>query len=181
MSLVYLARHGETDWNLAGRYQGRRESTLTQLGRRQAQALAEHFLAQSQSGATRIARVVSSPLGRCRATAQPVADALGLPLDTDERLIEIAHGTWEGLLRDEIATIDPERWLEWREHPGRPWFSTAANRWKMFARAGAPLRPDHLTSIRSSSRMTRSIRVALLDVQELPLEQFWNVPFENGA
>ncbi|HKE36237.1 MAG TPA: histidine phosphatase family protein, partial [Candidatus Baltobacteraceae bacterium] len=92
---LYVARHGETDWNYEGRYQGQRESTLTELGRRQAEALAG---ALADSGARRI---LSSPLRRCVDTARPLAERLGISVETDDRLLEIAHGNWEGRLRAE--------------------------------------------------------------------------------
>ena len=56
-----------------------------------------------------LGRVVSSPLGRCVETAEPAAQRARLPVETDERLIEIAHGTWEGRMRDEIAQNDGAR------------------------------------------------------------------------
>ena len=118
---VYVARHGETTWNLAGRYQGRRESELTELGMRQALALAD---AMDEAG---VGRVVSSPLLRCTATARPSADRRGVEVETDDRLIEIAHGTWEGRLRDELAANDPERYRAWRRDPARVQFENGEN------------------------------------------------------
>ena len=67
---MFVARHGETTWNLAGRYQGRLESELSPLGARQAFALAG---AMQREG---VGRVVSSPLRRCTSTAQPAAERL---------------------------------------------------------------------------------------------------------
>ena len=131
---VYVARHGETTWNLAGRYQGRRESALSALGVRQGIALAGTFT-RTRS----LERIVSSPLLRCVATAKFVADALDLEVETDDRLIEIAHGTWEGRLRDEIAANDPARYRDWRENPAHVAFEggeTLAGvqaRWREFA------------------------------------------------
>ncbi|MDB5028424.1 MAG: phosphoglycerate mutase, partial [Candidatus Eremiobacteraeota bacterium] len=130
---VYVARHGETEWNVAGRYQGRLESTLTPLGARQALALAD---AMQPLG---IGRVLSSPLSRCTATAQPAADRLGLRVEPEERLIEIGHGTWEGRLRDEIAANDPERYRAWRSDPAHVRFENGESigdvldRWRDFA------------------------------------------------
>lgn len=109
--IVRIARHGETTWNAVGRYQGRLETPLSPLGQAQAQALA---------GALRgcgIGRIVSSPLSRCVQTAVPLSTVTGLPIETDPRLLEIAHGTWEGRYRAEIAATEPELYRLWREHP----------------------------------------------------------------
>lgn len=172
---VYVARHGETDWNRAGRYQGRRESTLTELGRAQAEALAGAMVREN------VGRVVTSPLARCVDTARPTADRLGLALERDERLIEIAHGTWEGRLRDEIAANDPERWRAWRHDPARVAFAGGETlrdvheRWRAFAR---DLRPAAPTLVVTHDAV---VRVALLDARARPLDAFWDTSVENGG
>lgn len=172
---VYLARHGETTWNLAGRYQGRRESELTPLGTRQAVALAD-----AMAGAN-VGRIVSSPLVRCTATAQPAAERLGLHVETDDRLIEIAHGTWEGRLRDEIAANDPARYRAWREDPARVAFergetiADVLERWRDFAASFHPATPALVVT------HDAVVRVALLDATGRALDAFWNARVENGA
>jgi broad specificity phosphatase PhoE len=172
---VYLARHGETTWNLAGRYQGRRESELTVLGKRQALALAG---AMERTG---VGRVVSSPMLRCTATAQPAADRFGLRVETDDRLIEIAHGTWEGRLREEIAANDPMRYRAWREDPAHVQFeggescADVLKRWRDFA---ATFRPDVPALVVTHDAV---VRVALVDVAGADLGTFWNWNVENGA
>ena len=113
---VFVARHGETTWNLAGRYQGRLESPLSPLGVRQANALADAMAKRE------VARVISSPLGRCMETARPTARRQNAALETDPLLLEIAHGTWEGRLRDEIAASDPQRYRAWRSDPANVGF-----------------------------------------------------------
>ena len=174
---VYVARHGETTWNLAGRYQGRRESALTGLGMRQGLALANAFTTQTP----RIERIIASPLVRCAATAQFVAERLNLPLETDDRLIEIAHGTWEGRLRDEIAANDPERFRAWKEDPAQVSFeggetlADVRERWRAFA---ASLATDVPTLVVTHDAV---VRVALLEASRRPLDDLWKVPVENAG
>ncbi len=172
---VFLARHGETTWNLAGRYQGRRESALTALGMSQAFALSDAMVA-AQAG-----RVVSSPLLRCTATAKPAADRLNVRVENDDRLIEIAHGTWEGRLRDEIAANDPLRYRAWRDDPAHVAFEGGESvaqvraRWRDFA---ATLRPRSPTLVVTHDAV---VRVALVDAQGRDLDAFWNARVENGG
>ena len=176
MTKVYVARHGETTWNIAGRYQGRRESALSALGVRQGIALAGAFT-QSRT----LARVVSSPLLRCSATAKFVADALDLPVEADERLIEIAHGTWEGRLRDELAANDPERYHAWRNDPAHVSFEEGETlvdvqaRWREFA--------ESFDASRETLVVTHDavVRVALLAALGGPLDDFWKMPVENAG
>lgn len=172
---VYLARHGETTWNLAGRYQGRRESALTALGMRQAFALADAMVDAS------VAEIVSSPLLRCTATARPSAERLNLPLRTDDRLIEIAHGTWEGRLRDELAANDPRRYHAWRHDPAHVAFeggetlADVRDRWRAFAASFAPTAPALVVT------HDAVVRVALVDANRLGLDAFWSATVENAA
>jgi probable phosphoglycerate mutase len=104
--MILLLRHGETFWNRERRIQGRTESELTPRGEQQAHAMAG-LAAELVAREPGPWRLVSSPIGRARRTAQAVAAATGLPLDTDERLAEICCGEWEGRLRAEIADVDP--------------------------------------------------------------------------
>ena len=116
MSIIRIARHGETTWNAVGRYQGRLETPLSPLGQAQARALSA---ALRETG---IRRIISSPLSRCVQTAIPLASATGVSIEIEPLLTEIAHGTWEGRYRTELAQTDPVTYYEWREHPERVHF-----------------------------------------------------------
>ncbi len=172
---VYLARHGETTWNLAGRYQGRRESALTSLGMQQAFALANAM------DAARVGRIISSPLLRCTATATPTAERLNLRVETDDRLIEIAHGTWEGRMRDEIAANDGARYRAWRQDPANVVFEGGETpeqvlaRWRDFA---ASLTLGVPTLVVTHDAV---VRVALVAAMHRDLGGFWSTHVENGA
>jgi len=172
---VYLARHGETTWNLAGRYQGRLESALSPLGAAQAGALA------GAMDAAGVGRVVSSPLQRCTATAAPTAARVHVPVEIDDRLLEIAHGTWEGRLRDEIAANDPGRYRAWREDPARVSFEDGEtivqvlDRWRDFAATFRPASPSLVVT------HDAVVRVALVAAADRELDAFWKGRVENGA
>ena len=105
--MIYLCRHGETEFNRERRLQGRRESVLTPLGERQAAAMAEllHDLLAADPSADW--RIVSSPLGRARATAGIIGARLGLPIAIDDRLVEISVGAWEGRLAADLMREGP--------------------------------------------------------------------------
>jgi len=93
---TYLARHGQTEWNLIGRCQGRLDSPLTALGVQQAQRNAESLRHEH------IESIYSSPLGRAQRTARIIGDALGLPVQVVPDLAELDHGAWSGLTSAEI-------------------------------------------------------------------------------
>ena len=93
----YLIRHGETDWNKGGRYQGRTNIQLNDAGKEQARLLGERFKYLP------LDVVYVSPLGRAVATAEPVAASHGLTPIKDEHFIEINFGEWEGHTIEELS------------------------------------------------------------------------------
>ena len=117
---IYYIRHGETDWNVAGRLQGRHDVPLNARGRAQAthcgELLRDLFAKASRDPAT--LDYVSSPLGRACQTMELARAALGLAADgyrSEQRLVEIAFGEWEGLTLAQLHQRDPQR-LAQREH-----------------------------------------------------------------
>ena len=104
-AVVWLVRHGETEWNAQRRLQGQHDSPLTARGRQQALAIAD-LLARTL-GRKAPVRLMASPLGRTRATVAPIAAALELPVEYDPRLVEIGLGAWEGMTWDEIDAAFP--------------------------------------------------------------------------
>jgi broad specificity phosphatase PhoE len=102
MTTLLLARHGETDWNREGRWQGWADPPLNETGRIQARLLAE------QLRETPFDAVYSSDLQRARETAEILAAPHGVPVVTDRDLREIDVGSWSGLTRAEIAERFPD-------------------------------------------------------------------------
>jgi broad specificity phosphatase PhoE len=106
---LYFVRHGETDWNAEGRYQGSRDIPLNARGRAQANLngrLLKSLLARSGRAATDFTWYVS-PLSRARETMDLIRAAMGEPLPditVDPRLIEISFGIYEGHLHTELAS-----------------------------------------------------------------------------
>ena len=112
-------RHGRTEWNASGRFQGQLDPPLDDEGRAQAARTAPH-LAAVLSGEETV--LVSSDLQRAVDTAGALGPLLGVPVRIDERLREHGLGTWEGLTRDEVAEHHPgqyEDWVAGRPVPGR--------------------------------------------------------------
>jgi broad specificity phosphatase PhoE len=106
--MIYLIRHGQTEMNSVGRFQGRLDSPLTALGEAQARRVgAQLALLAAELGGDWA--IDASPLGRTRRTAELIAAEMGLPVRRhDERLAEVDFGPWEGLTRDEIVALRPD-------------------------------------------------------------------------
>tara|TARA_B100000700_G_C14965840_1_gene818806 strand:- start:26 stop:1354 length:1329 start_codon:yes stop_codon:yes gene_type:complete len=109
---IILVRHGETDWNKQGRFQGQIDIPLNQTGKAQARA-ASKFLKD-----VLIQKAFSSSLSRPRETAQIILkEHPGIKISLKENLKEIGHGEWEGKLESEILTSWPDLLKTWKLDP----------------------------------------------------------------
>lgn len=100
MMKLLLIRHGQTDWNLLGKYQGQTDIALSGEGIRQADLLAQNFPVDT------LDIIYTSDLQRAFMTAERLAEKFSAPLYADKALRELNFGAWEGLTYQEIA----ERW-----------------------------------------------------------------------
>jgi len=105
---ILLVRHGETDWNLAQRFQGHSDVPLNQVGLRQAQALRDHLSAET------IGMIYSSDLQRAHETAKIISNGKN-KLQNDARLREVHFGEWEGLTYYEIQKKYPGQLAAWEQ------------------------------------------------------------------
>ncbi len=139
---LVLVRHGVTDWNREGRFQGHRDPGLSDAGRHEARLAAERLASDERLRPTRI---VSSSLERAVATARPIAGAVGLEVEADDRLMEIGQGEWEGRTHAELEVEEAARYLAWRratgvrQPPGGEPIEAATERVRAFV---ASLEPD---------------------------------------
>jgi phosphoserine phosphatase len=108
MTTVYLARHGESDWNVERRWQGHTDRPLTDRGREQAERLAERL------GDVELDAIYASDLRRAWETAEAVARPRGLEVVRVPELREVHVGSWSGLTRDECAERFPDAFARWQ-------------------------------------------------------------------
>jgi probable phosphoglycerate mutase len=101
---VFLVRHGQTEWNLQRRMQGRYDSALTGAGVRQAQRLAAVLRPHG------VDAVFASPLGRAVATAEIIGGGLGLSVTVVDELSEVHHGQFAGLTVEEVRARHADEW-----------------------------------------------------------------------
>jgi probable phosphoglycerate mutase len=169
---ILLARHGETPWNAEGRYQGQEDIALSPVGEGQARALGERLREVP------IDRAVASPLVRAARTAQlALGPSREYLLGTDAGLMEIAHGTWEGLLAEEIRARDPDLMHAWRHAPhevlmpqGESLQHVLDRAWPAFARACEGLGAHDTLLVVAHDAVNR---VLLCRILGIPLSKLW--------
>jgi probable phosphoglycerate mutase len=105
---LILIRHGETAWNRDRRIQGQTDVELSALGHEQARQLARRLSREP------IQAIYSSDLARARQTAEPLGEALSLPIHPTPLLREVGFGAWEGLTVSEVEARWPEEYRAWR-------------------------------------------------------------------
>ncbi len=132
MIKIYIARHGETAWNVEGKIQGRSDPDLTPQGIAQSLALLEQLKDRPLSA------IYTSTLQRSIRTAQPIATFLDLPIQKRPELDEMAFGIFEGV---QVSSFDEDLKREWERFkedrftyriPGAENFTDVANRLKPF-------------------------------------------------
>ena len=158
MTTIFLARHGESDWNVAKRFQGHSDRPLTALGREQAHALADLVASEE------IDAVYTSPLSRARETAEIVAARAGLEPIALPELREVDTGSWSGLSRTDVEARFPEGFARWRSG-GSGWedgetYEEMAERVIGALRAIAEDHPDGRVLIISHGGPIRAIHAA---------------------
>lgn len=180
---LLLVRHGETEWNRQGRFQGQIDVPLNQTGRQQGRQVAE-FLKS-----VKIDAAVTSPLSRPRETAELILEhhpAVELILQPGLR--EISHGTWEGQFEPEIEQGYPGELQRWREVPTEVQMPEGENLHQVWQRAIAawedlvatlkvPGQPQTVLVVAHDA----TNKVILCHVAGVGPEQFWSFKQGNGA
>lgn len=177
MSRLILIRHGETDWNTEGRWQGQADVALNATGWSQAQQIA-HSL--DRAGIT---AVYSSDLQRARQTAQTLADAIGLPVFLDSRLREIHQGEWQGLLISEIQAGYAQAYQDRKQDPLRfapPGGETAAQVRQRVVSAVQAIIHQHPGETVAVVSHGFALAVLIAHLRGAPFDRVWDLMLGNG-
>lgn len=161
-----MARHGETDWNRLGKTQGTQNTSLTDLGRYQANQLGNKLKNKP------ISAIYSSDLDRARETAQIVGKQVGLEPITCELIREVCFGNWQGLSIEEIENKYPGELSKWRNElsfypQGGESLSSVHSRIKTFLNI---LKTNHPSSDETILIISHAatIKVSILEILGIP-------------
>lgn len=170
---ILVWRHGRTNWNADGRYQGQADPPLDLVGQEQSRQAAIQLADDPAE------LILTSDLLRAAATAEALAEITGRPVKVEPRLREVDVGCWQGLTRDEVAQRYPEQFAAWLA--GRPLLDRGGEtKDQLDARVRAALREidvEHVLLV-THGGTTRSIIDLLLDLPTA--SRRWLAPLGNG-
>jgi probable phosphoglycerate mutase len=177
---LLLVRHGETDWNKEGRFQGQMDIPLNAQGKSQARA-AREFLSS-----VAIQRAYTSRMARPRQTAEVILEPHpGVPLTSSSGLMEIAHGHWEGRLEGEIGSAWPELLANWKRAPHTVTMPDGESLQQVWERSVATwhkivrgLTPEETALVVAHDAVNKTILCALLGLTPADI---WMVKQGNGG
>ncbi len=176
---IFLVRHGETSWNREGRFQGQIDVPLNDIGLRQADAVAEALKDVAFD------RIISSNLSRALRTALPLASRmrLGMGVETDDDLKEIAHGLWEGRTAAEVEAMYPGALALWHTRPEAVVMPEGENLADVQRRAWPALLRIAEGKGETVAVFTHDavLKVLLMKVLDCPLSSFWRFQLANGS
>lgn len=178
MTKIILIRHGQTNWNLTGKYQGHADVELTNKGIEQAKQAAERLYNE------KIVAVYSSDLSRAAKTASCIAYDRNLVVTTLPELREISFGDWEGLTFDQIKERWPEEFAKMFSRPdivkipNGETVPMVANR---IVKTICKLADTHNDKTIAVVSHGMAIRCALAHFLHVPLQYVWNIRQDNTA
>ena len=175
---LILVRHGETEWNLAGRIQGHSDSRLTARGAEQGRRAAERLAGLD------ISTVYASDLGRARETGEIIAAPHGLAVKTVQALRERCYGAFEGRTAEEIRGETPdvfERWLGDRQGLAPPEGETQHELSERVMGALGEIAGAHPGETVVVATHGGPIKSAVFAVLEIPIESWDRAWVSNGS
>ncbi len=178
MTRLVLIRHGETDWNVEGRYQGQADPPLNARGLEQARRTAESLRGVG------LEVLYSSPLRRAAQTAAIIAETLGLEVRFEPRLMEIHLGVWQSRLTEAIRKAYPALFLQWGRDPWGTRIPEGESLREVRARVYAAA--DEIIARHAGQTIglvSHRIPIALLKIryQRLPPEQVRAIEIPNAS
>ncbi len=178
MVRIIYVRHAESLWNPIGKYQGRLDPELSDRGHKQAPLIAKALKKYNPTA------LYSSPLKRTYQTAEYISKELGLPINISEKIIEIDHGDWSGMLVDEVKEKYPDLFRAWLYEPENVKFPNGESLIDVYYRVKKfqeyALEKHEGETIIAVSH-TVPIRASFVAGLDLPLSKFWAFGCDNAS
>lgn len=178
MTEIIIIRHGETEWNQTGRFQGHSDVPLSETGRAQAEALGRNLALDH------VDAIYASDLIRAMETAAPIAARFGLTVTSDPLLRELNFGAWEGRSFSDVNAENPDAMKQFYNDPERADIPNSEPFPDFQKRVAGRVR-----AIAAEQRGKRvvivshgaSIRILLTDILAMPIRSIWHISQLNTA
>jgi broad specificity phosphatase PhoE len=172
--MIYLVRHGQTDWNKKKIIQGWVNNvSLNDLGRKQAYALANSFRKKHLS------YIISSPIERAFQTAQIIAHQKNIRVFTDNHFKEIDYGVWSGKTGHEIKKLYPDEWEKFVENPEEFRFKKGESIKDFYSRVSEGIenlkKEDDILIVTH----VNTIRMIFAHILNMPIKNAYSLHIEN--
>ncbi len=180
MTHLILTRHGTVAGIDPPRFRGRQELDLDARGHAEAAALARRI-----ASAFSPAVVYASPMKRAQDTAQPVAEACGVPLETLPALQDIDYGRWQGMTHEAVEAAEPALFALWHDRPHLVRFPDGESLQDLLARTADALR--HILGRHGADESVVLVghdsvnRALLMQLLEQPLSAYWRIAQSPSA
>lgn len=178
MVRIILIRHGETTWNVEGRYQGQEDTPLSPTGIAQGKAAGLALKDISIDAA------VSGPLSRAFDTCRFITKYHHVNIRIDERITEISHGRWEGVHADEIKKNYPKEFELWHNRPEKVQMPGGESLEDVRKRVRAAF-DDYAAIYQGKTLLVAAHdavnKVILCDLMGLGMEHFWHFKQDNAC
>lgn len=178
MGRIYLVRHGQTAWNRARIFRGRRDVRLNEHGRREADCAAQALRDVP------FARLYSSPLSRARETAEIIARGRDVPITTDEAFTDLDYGEWTEYWDIEARRRFKELYRLWEESPHMVRFPGGESLDEARIRAAGRLHQISKAHAQETIGLVSHrviLKLLLCEAKGLPTAAFWEVRLDTGA
>jgi probable phosphoglycerate mutase len=179
VSKLLLVRHGHVEGIAPERFRGRQDIPLSDLGRRQARAVATRIADQWHPTI-----VYTSPLGRCVETGRAIADVSCISSEPLENLNDLDYGAWQWKTYEDVRAQWPEEFAAWLKEPQSVHFPEGESLQDLSARVADALREilhQHANETVVAVGHDSSNRVLLLQLLQLPLSAYWRLSLDPGG
>ncbi len=178
MTKIYLVRHGQTQWNREEIFRGTVDVPLNEIGRKEAQLVAEALSGQA------IQAVYSSPLNRAKDTAEAIARFHGLEVRIIEGLRDLSFGEWQGVSHVTVRERYPDLYRRWLQEPQTVTFPGGESLKVLQSRTVEAVRQvilNHVedTIVMVSHRVVN--RVLICGLVGIDLSRFWQIGQDTTA
>lgn len=178
MVKMILVRHGQTEWNLLGKYQGQSDTDLSKKGMQQAELLAKNFPVDD------VEAVYTSDLKRAYETGKKIAERFGCPLIPEKGLREFHFGEWEGHTYEEIVKKWPEEAANFFGAPEK--LQTPGGETFHILQKRAMKTIEHIREENEGKTVVVSAHGAILktilsSLMHIPLHYLWSIKQDNTA